>query len=99
MLLADYVERSNVWCSLWSDLLDSVASVNQIHGCTYGWHTGNPLDVLDVRGVYQCRYFGENLVQFRWLDVDGLTYALSVVRSLSDALWMVRRAGMLRDMC
>lgn len=90
-----YYERCN--CLKTHELvLNRIAVINQIHGCAYGHGVGYPCCVRSgLGGWYVCTYGGA--VVCRWRDCDlSVDDAMRRLEALSDALWLVARAGYLR---
>lgn len=90
------IYQMNDWMKRHELLLNRIAIVNQIHGCSYDWSVGNPCTVRYVRGWYVCDYCGECLCAWCVYDFPSLDAAMSRVSSLADALWLLRRSGYLR---
>lgn len=91
------VERSRTFVRIHDAILNAVGIINQIHGCEYDYCYGNPCTVSFRLGWYACRYYGDVIAQWQWCDVDAVECAYDVVKSLANALWLVRRAGKLRN--
>lgn len=77
-------------------LLNRVAIINQTHGCQYDYLAGNPCEVRNAGRLYECYYGGDLLTAWDVLDISTLDSAFAVLDALSDAVWLVRRAGYLR---
>lgn len=84
------------WSAQHDLLINRVGVINEIHGCSHHVGFGNPCRVYWSDGGYVCEYAGVVLCRWRLYDLDSLDSAFSVVDSLADSLWLVRRAGFLR---
>lgn len=84
------------WVKKHDILLNRIAIINEIHGCKYDYSPANPCTVTYRLGCYTCTYAGDVLCAWDAYDLVSLDAAFARVDALSDALWLVRRAGYLR---
>lgn len=84
------------WTKVHNLIVNRISIINQIHGCRYDGLVTNPCKLKRRDGHYVVDYCGEEMARWLLYDVDTVESAFRVVDRLSRALWLGRRAGVLR---
>lgn len=97
--ITDWYERNKTYVRLHDLAVNRIKVINQIHGCKHDMAYGNPCVIRKRLGWYHVYYCGELLVQWDGWDVEGVRLAYERLDGLANALWLVRRAGILGVYC
>lgn len=88
-------DELTTWVKVHNLILNRCGFINTVHGYSYGWSYGAVCSVRYVRGTYECLYGGVVVCVWHVFDLSSADLALSYVSALSDAIWLVSRAGYL----